>query len=73
MCKQITGIDTNVLHTIYGKLGDVTMLTGMANAAAVDEYRAKLMASAEFMPKFLEGAQYAIPNTIVQRQLVKIA
>jgi len=56
LCKQITGIDTNVLHTIYGKLGDVTMLTGMANAAAVDEYRAKLMASAEFMPKFLEGA-----------------
>jgi hypothetical protein len=25
------------------------------------------------MPKFLEGAQYAIPETIVQRQLVKIA
>ena len=73
LCKQITGIDTNVLHTIYGKLGDVTMLTCMANAAAVDEYRAKLMASAEFMPKFLEGAQYAIPETIVQRQLVKIA
>ena len=73
LTKTITGVDTNVLHSVYGRLGDVLMLAGLPNAAAGDERRAKLMASAEFMPKFLEGGQYALAGSVMQREIVKIA
>ena len=57
----------------HPSLGDVLMLAGLPNAAAGDERRAKLMASAEFMPKFLEGGQYALAGSVMQREIVKIA
>ena len=28
VCKKITGTDTNVMHSVYGKLGEIVMLTG---------------------------------------------
>ena len=73
VCKKITGTDTNVMHSVYGKLGEIVMLTGSLNAAAADERSAKLLASAEFMPKFLEGGQHAMAGSVMQRQIVKIA
>ena len=73
VCKKITGTDTNVMHSVYGKLGEIVMLTGSSNAAAADERSAKLLASAEFMPKFLEGGQHAMAGSVMQRQIVKIA
>lgn len=73
VCKKITGTDTNVMHSVYGKLGEIVMLTGSSNAAAADERSAKLLASAEFMPKFLEGSQHAMAGSVMQRQIVKIA
>lgn len=73
LCKKLTGVDTNILHSLYGVLGGVGMLTGFANAAAVDEYRSKLIASTEYLPKFLEGGQFAMAGTVMQRHLVKIA
>ena len=57
---------------LYGVLGGVGLLTGFANAAAVDEYLSKLLASAEYLPKFLEGGQFAMAGTVMQRHLVKI-
>ena len=73
VCKKITGTDTNVMHSVYGKLGEIVMLTGSSNAAAADERSAKLLGSAEFMPKFLEGGQHAMAGSVMQRQIVKIA
>ena len=73
VCKKITGTDTNVMHSVYGKLGEIVMLTGSSNAAAADERSAKLLTSAEFMPKFLEGGQHAMAGSVMQRQIVKIA
>ena len=73
VCKKITGTYTNVMHSVYGKLGEIVMLTGSSNAAAADERSAKLLASAEFMPKFLEGGQHAMAGSVMQRQIVKIA
>ena len=73
LCKKITEIETHVLSTCYGKLGELTMLTGLPNAAAADERSAKLMASAVAMPKFLECTKYALAGSVMQRQLVKIA
>ncbi len=70
--KKVTGTDTNVLHTVYGVLGGIGMLTGFANAAAVDTYREKISANPEFMTKFLEGAKLAVAGTVLQRQIIKI-
>ena len=49
------------------------MLTGFPNAAAVDEYRGKLIANPDYLPKFPEGGQYALAGTVLQRHIVKIA
>jgi hypothetical protein len=73
LCKKITDIETHVLSTYYGKMGELTLLTGLPNAAAVDQRSAKLMASAVAMPKFLACTKYALAGTVMQRQLVKIA
>ena len=73
LCKKITGVDSNILHSIYGVLGGVGMLTGFQNAAAVDEYRSKLAANPDLLPKFLEAGQYALAGTVLQRHIVKIA
>ena len=73
LTKTITGVDTNVLNSVYGRLGDVLMLASLPNSAAGEDRRAKLMASAKFMPKFLEGGQYALAGSVMQREIVKIA
>jgi hypothetical protein len=73
LTKSITGVDANIINTIYGALGRIGMFAGYANAAQIDEARAKLIANAEWFPKFLEGGKFAIPGTIMQRHIVKIA
>jgi hypothetical protein len=73
LTKSITGVDSNIINTIYGTLGQIGMFAGYANAAQVDEARAKLAANAEWFPKFLEGGKFAIPGTVMQRHIVKIA
>ena len=64
-------MDSNILHSIFGVLGGLGMLTGFQNAAAVDEYWSKLAANPEALQKFLEGGQYALAGTVLQRHLVK--
>jgi hypothetical protein len=73
LTKSITGVDANIVNTIYGALGRIGMFAGYANAAQIDEARAKLIANAEWFPKFLEGGKFAIPGSIMQRHVVKIA
>ena len=71
--KQITGVDAAIIHTLFGTLGTVGYFTGYANAAQIDEARAKIAANSEWFPKFLEGGKYAESGTVVQRHVVKIA
>ena len=71
--KQITGNDAAIIHTLFGTLGTVGYFTGYANAAQIDEARAKIAANAEWFPKFLEGGKYAGSGTVVQRHMIKIA
>ena len=73
LTKSITGVDANIIHTIYGTLGQMGYFAGYANAAQVDEARAKLAANAEWFPKFLEGGKFAMPGSVMQRHVVKIA
>ena len=73
LTKSITGVDANIGNTIFGTLGQIGYFAGYANAAQVDEARAKLAANAEWFPKFMEGGKFAIPGTVVQRHIVKIA
>ena len=49
------------------------MVEGYENFAKADEARAKVLANAEWMPKFLEGGMFAMPGTIFRKQIVKIA
>jgi len=71
--KKITGVDANIVHTLFGTLGSVGYFAGYANPAQIDEARAKIAANAEWFPKFLEGGKYAASGTVVQRHIVKIA
>lgn len=73
LTKSITGVDTSIIHSIYGTLGQIGGIAGYANAAQVDEARAKLAANAEWFPKFTEGGKFAIPGSVMQRHVVKIA
>ena len=47
--------------------------TDLTTPAQVDEARAKLAANAQWFPKFMEGGKFAIPGSVMQRHVVKIA
>jgi len=69
--KALTGVDFNIIHTIYGTLGQVGFLAGYPNAAAVDAARAKI--NPEWWAKFLEASKFAMAGTVMQRMMTKIA
>lgn len=69
--KALTGVDGNILYTIYGVLGVVGFLTGYPNMAAVDAARAKM--TPEWMAKFLEGSKFGMAGSGMQRTVTKIA
>ena len=73
LTKSITGVDANIGNSIFGTLGVIGYFAGYANAAQIDEARAKLAANAAWFPKFIEGGKFAMPGTVVQRHIVKIA
>ena len=73
LCKETTGIETSVMHSIFGVLGALRMLTGFNNAGAVDKHRLALDANPEYLAKFYEGTKYAVTGSVTQRHLVKIA
>jgi hypothetical protein len=69
--KALTGVDFNIIRTIYGTLGQVGFLAGYPNVAAVDAARAKM--NPEWMAKYLEGSKFAATGTVMQRMMTKIA
>ena len=69
--KALTGVDGNILYTIYGVLGGVGFLTGYPNMAAIDAARAKM--TPEWMAKFLEGSKFGMAGSGMQRTVTKIA
>jgi hypothetical protein len=69
--KAVTGVDFNIIHTIYGTLGQVGFLAGYPNMAAVDAARAKI--NPEWWAKFLEASKFAMAGTVMQRMMTKIA
>ena len=73
LCKETMGIETSVMHSIFGVLGALRMLTGFNNAGAVDKHRLALDANPEYLAKFYEGMKCAVTGSVTQRHLVKIA
>ena len=69
--KAVTGVDLNILSTIYGVIGGVGFLAGYPNMAAVDAARAKM--NPEWMAKFVEGGKFTMSGTVLQRMVTKIA
>ena len=69
--KAVTGVDLNILNTIYGVIGGVGFLAGYPNMAAVDAARAKM--NPEWMAKFVEGGKFTMSGTVLQRMVTKIA
>jgi hypothetical protein len=69
--KALTGVDFNIIRTIYGTLGQVGFLAGYPNVAAIDAARAKM--NPEWMAKYLEGSKFAATGTVMQRMMTKIA
>lgn len=73
MHTKMTGDDMSIVHTIYGVLGGVAMISGYPNAEAIDASRAKISTSVEWMAKFLEGGKFATAGTVMQRHMIKVA
>ena len=73
LTKSITGVEASIINTIYGTLGQIGFFAGYANVAQIDEARAKLSANAEWFPKFIEGGKFAMPGSVMQQHIVKIA
>jgi hypothetical protein len=73
MHTKMTSDDMSIVHTIYGVLGGVAMITGHPNAEAIDASRAKISTSVEWMTKFLEGGKFATAGTVMQRLMTKVA
>jgi hypothetical protein len=70
---KVTGVEGNILHTIYGVLGGMGMIMGFPNAEEIDAARAKASASAEWMTKYLEGGKFAMAGTLIARLMTKVA
>jgi hypothetical protein len=70
---KVTGVEANIVHTIYGVLGGMGMIMGYPNAEAIDASRAKSSASAEWMTKYLEAGKFAMAGTVMARLMTKIA
>lgn len=70
---KVTGVEANIVHTIYGVLGGMGMIMGYPNAEAIDASRAKSSASAEWMTKYLEGGKFAAAGTVMARLMTKVA
>jgi len=73
LCKQTTGVETNVAYSIYGRLGEVIMLTGLRDAAALDEHQAKLLANPEYLPKFMANMPNVMAGSFTRGSMTKIA
>lgn len=73
LCKETTGVETHVMHSIFGVLGALRMLTGFDSATAADQHRVALDANPMYLAKFFEGTKYAVTGSVTQRHLIKIA
>jgi hypothetical protein len=49
------------------------MITGFPNFEAIDASRAKAVASAEWMTKYMEAGKFAMAGTVMARLMVKVA
>ena len=70
---KVTGVEASIVHTIYGVVGGMAMITGFPNFEAIDASRAKAVASAEWMTKYMEAGKFAMAGTVMARLMVKVA
>ena len=70
---KVTGVEASIVHTIYGVVGGMAMITGFPNFEAIDASRAKAVASAEWMTKYMEAGKFAMAGTAIARLMVKVA
>ena len=70
---KVTGVEASIVHTIYGVVGGMGMITGFQNFEAIDASRAKAVASAEWMTKYMEAGKFAMAGTVMARLMVKVA
>ena len=70
---KVTGVEASIVHTIYGVVGGMGMITGFPNFEAIDASRAKAVASAEWMTKYMEAGKFAMAGTVMARLMVKVA
>ena len=70
---KVTGVEASIVHTVYGVVGGMAMITGFPNFEAIDASRAKAVASAEWMTKYMEAGKFAMAGTVMARLMVKVA
>ena len=71
--EKISGVTANLGFVTFGQLGGLVQFSGFANAAAAEAAREAQMASAEWMPLFLKGGEFALAGSVISRQMTKLA
>lgn len=72
LSDKITGTTHNVAYVVYGQLGRLITMAGHADGAAAAAAREAMVAHPEWMPKFLEGGQFAAAGSVESRLMTKI-
>jgi hypothetical protein len=71
--EKISGVTANLGMVIFGQIGGLVQFSGYANAAAAEAAREAQLASAEWLPHFIKGGQFALAGSVLSRQMTKIA
>jgi hypothetical protein len=71
--EKISGVTANLGMVIFGQIGGLVQFTGYANAAAAEAAREAQLASAEWLPHFIKGGQFALAGSVLSRQMTKLA
>lgn len=71
--EKLTGVPANLAFVVFGQLGGLVQFSGYANIEAAEAARDAQMASAEWMPLFLKGGEFALAGSVLSRQMTKLA
>ncbi len=71
--EKITGVPANLAFVTFGKLGGLVQFSAYANIEAAEAAEDTQMASAEWLPLFMKGGEFALAGSVLSRQMTKLA
>jgi hypothetical protein len=71
--EKLTGVPANLAFVTFGKLGGLVQFSAYANIEAAEAAEDTQMASAEWLPLFIKGGEFALAGSVLSRQMTKLA